>query len=171
MDWSEAANIAAAVGLLGMAIGLFMTALQIGKAGKSSRSHFIHDLEGDAQRFQPLFGYLLPIGQPANGDLRDARHEEELLIFSALNFFEKVQILLQNKSVDMKSIDGLFAGRFFLITHSPLVQSLFLLNESYADYFSQVKELYRKWCLYRKNEGLPVLLENNIIKDFLKKKG
>lgn len=170
LTWSEVANIATAVGLAAAAIGLIMTALQMRAAGKTSRAQFLHYLESDAQRFQPLFKYLLPVGRPVTDELRLALRADELLLFSALNFFEKVQLLVQNGTVDLQSIDSLFAGRFFLIVHSPLVQSLVLLNQSYLNYFSVVRGLYRRWFVYRKACGLPIFQEENAINDFLQER-
>ena len=170
MTLSEVANIASAVGLIAAAIGLVMTAIQIRAAGKTSRGQFLHDLEGDAQRFQPLFKYLLPADRPVTDKLRKALQADELLLFSALNFFEKVQLLVQNGSVELKSVDRLFAGRFFLIVHSPLVQSLVLLNQSYIHYFTTVAELYQRWYSYRKDNGLLIFMEKNIINEFLQER-
>ena len=168
MSLSEVANIATAIALLPTAAGLVITAFQMRGAARTSRAQFLHGLEVDAQRFQPLFESLLPLGAPLSAAQSEALHKDELMVFSALNFFEKLDLLIQNRSVDLQSIDMLFSGRFFLLVHSPVVQSSILLAPQYKGYFHAVAHLYRILYRYRDGRGLPIALRENAIEEYVK---
>jgi len=40
-----------------------------------------------------------------------------------LNFFERIQLILDTQVLDLEIIDKLFAYRFFYLVHNPNVQS------------------------------------------------
>ena len=158
MSLSDAANIATAIGIIGVFFGLLMTVYQIREARKTSRGQFLHDIECDAQRFHSLFKHLLPVDKELTDDLRNEIKADELLIFSALAFFEKVQLLIDNGSIDLKSVDITFGGRFFIIVHSKIVQSTVLLNPVYVNHFSTLARLYQALYAYRISQNAPIIL-------------
>jgi len=171
-SWGEAANIATAIGLAVAAIGLLIASMQMRVAQKVARAQFLHELEKDAQRFQSVYGHLLPIGNsPPEKDVKDGTaglERDMLVLFSALAFFEKVHLLIQNESVDLPAIDSLFGGRFFMLVHSPLTQALILRRPEYTPYFEALRDLYSQWYHYRREHALPMFQSENRIDSFLR---
>ncbi len=81
-----------------------------------------------------------------------------------LNFFERIQLILDTQVLDLEIIDKLFAYRFFYLVHNPNVQSKVLLNSDMQPYFCSFFELYFTWLEYRRKKRLPIPRDELIIK-------
>lgn len=155
--------------------GLLINARQLKLNRHLSRAQFIHELEVDAQRFQEQFHKLLldyNKGKSINESLKhntDEKIHMELNYLKMVNFFEKLDLIVEEKGVTLKQLDDIFSGRFFLLAHSEEVQNLILLNSIYEPHLERFKNVYKALYKLRTNNGSEIIGKKYSIKKWLLK--
>lgn len=79
-------------------------------------------------------------------------------LLNYLDFQEGLAMLVEKKILSVEAIDKVFSDRFFLVMNNPEVQELELIPDAIS--YQGCYSLYEKWYDYRKEKGLPILLED-----------
>ena len=88
----------------------------------------------------------------ANGILQERMPREredlnDIYECSNLGFFERIKMLLDQKVIDMATVDRLFGFRFFYLVNNPHVQRMALYPDGHS--FTATFALHRQWLKYR----------------------
>jgi len=97
-------------------------------------------------------------GKPQEMDGEIVTEENRQAIINYLVYHEALAVFVKKKVLTIRSIDDLFAYRFFLVMNNPEIQRKELCPE--AQYYHGCFWLHKKWTNYRKRKGLYILLED-----------
>jgi hypothetical protein len=88
--------------------------------------------------------------------------EERVKLIAYLGFFAKIKYLIEIKAIDLKTVDRMFAFRFFLTAHNCQVRELILYSDLYQGFWVGIFGLHYEWTKFRteQNEKIP-WSENN----------
>jgi hypothetical protein len=129
-------------------IGIWFIARQIADARRFTKTQFIYSLEQDFQKFGKTYTHLLPSGNWSSDGVGPQTEEDRYELSEYLGFFGRIKLLIDNKVIDLKTIDRLYAYRFFLIVNNTHIQRDILYKK--GDYFLAVFSLHSQWYYYRK---------------------
>lgn len=139
------------------AIGLFLVYRQLSDGRKFMRAQFINQLEQELSSINSTYTQLLSQSHIASTQDYSVNISDYL---KYLGFFEKIKIILDNRTVDFPTIDRLFALRFFLITNNSQIQELILHNPCYQGHFDSIFALHKQWTEYRAGQKLKIPFED-----------
>lgn len=155
MDWNAVGALAALLSGLAAAAGLIFVGLQMSSGRRLAQAQFVNELardidaHSDAESCLDPQGRLYDVGCNLNTPDKDQ-------IEKYLNFFERVKYILDTGVLDMETIDGLFAYRFFHLVHNPNVQTQVLFEPGMYPYYRAIFELHGSWLQYRQSRKLPI---------------
>ncbi|WP_048321000.1 hypothetical protein [Crocosphaera watsonii] len=138
-------------------IGLFFVGFQLHSGERLAKAQFINELARDIDSHRETESHLDREGkwyEPNEPNATFSQQDKELLE-KYLNFFERVKFILDTKVIDIKTIDCLFAYRFFNLVHNPNVQQEILLSPPLRSYYESIFSLYDTWIEYRKGKDIP----------------
>ena len=75
-------------------------------------------------------------------------------ISNYLTFFETMYLLLQERVIEIETLDDLFAYRFFIAVHNETIQKEKIIKTPYN--FRNIFLLEKEWMEYRKRKGLKI---------------
>ena len=85
---------------------------------------------------------------------RGPQNREELSkVVAYVGFFARVAFLIEEGAVDLKTVNRMFAFRFFLAAHNRHVQEKILYAPLYEDHWRSFFVLYRNWVAVRQCQG------------------
>ena len=88
----------------------------------------------------------------------DSENLKEIVMF--LNFFDRLAHIFKLGLVNIKTLDDVFAYRFFILSHYPNVQNFELLRDDVKMYWTSVFALHKTWFSYRKYKKMPIMRED-----------
>jgi hypothetical protein len=155
--WEAIAAIAAVVGALVTAGGLYFVARQIKVGRESIRAQFINELSKEAASMYDTYTKLLPGEAWSSAEAGPQSLEERAKLIAYLGFFAKIKYLIEIKAIDLKTVDRMFAFRFFLIAHNRHVQEQILYSTLYEGFWAGIFGLHYEWTKFRiaQNEKIP----------------
>ena len=92
---------------------------------------------------------------------------DRIEVSNYLTFFESIYLLLQEKVIDMRVLDDLFAYRFFLAVHNKKVQDIKLVHTPYN--FRNIYYLEDIWMKYREKNKLTIYKKEICLRESCKK--
>jgi hypothetical protein len=153
--WTMIGAIAQLSAVIVGIIGFFFLTWQVHVASKIARADFIIRLESEymnhhlvtyqkiiVKRQQSLNPQCIEINTGDKTEISEIEHY--------LSFFANIQILLSEKLIDMKTVDKMFAYRFFTIANDPSVRQIV---EPDKEYWELLYELYDEWAKWRNDQG------------------
>jgi len=144
--WTVAGAISQIVGSVVAALGIIYIALQIRDARRFTRAQLLNELEKESKDYR--HAYQLITGE-WKADREVNPQEDQLYeFFECLGFFERIKLLLDNKVINMPTIDIIFGYRFFLLINNPHIQKHILYPDGHS--FTAVFALHKQWSEYRK---------------------
>lgn len=151
----SASDIVGSLALAASTLSVLLLALQIRQSDRFKAAEFINNLEDYLANQHDTYEFLIEFSQ---GDSkRDNIEIGELMIY--IGFFEKILMISDKKLLDMRSIDRLFAYRFFLTCNNLYSQEKVLLNSGYDGFFTSIFVLHKKWKNYRIANGFDIPLK------------
>lgn len=154
-NWESLKAFAALLSAVAASLGLFFVGMQINSSRRLARAQFVNELARDIDEHAAIESKLDREG-PWYPDGCELNHEAMDQTEKYLNFFERVKHIRDTKAVDMRTIDGLFAYRFFHLTHNPNVQTCVLYHPDMSQYFEAIFDLHADWLRYRQSRNLPI---------------
>jgi len=128
-------------------VGILFIAWQVSDTRRFTKSQLLNDLEKESKEYRHV--YMMITG-PWRGAQEVSPQEEQLHdIFDCLGFFERIKVLLDNRVIDMPTVDRLFGYRFFLLVNDPNVQKFALYPDGHD--FTTVFALHKQWTQYRRS--------------------
>ncbi len=162
MTLQDASNISDIIIALFTIVVVWYAALQIRHTKNSLKAQLINNLESEFKDLYGTYHKLLP-GRIWSNDHKGPETDEELnLIELYLEFFEKIKLLIDEKAIDIGTIDKMFAFRFFLIINNIHAQNKVIYRD--APYFLALFALHEEWSKYRKLKDREILLEETGLK-------
>jgi hypothetical protein len=147
-QWEVISAVAASISAVVSVVGLPFLAIQIRSSNQISKAQFINELERDSQLHAGLYTSLIEGGSLY--ELKPAISEDERnTLLQYISFFERVDLVINTKVIDIKTVDCLFGGRFFMLMDNPNTIRLIKSDEIYP-HTTSIRERYRKWSKYRK---------------------
>ena len=154
LNWNQLGSLGSLFSGVAALVALLFVAYQLLEQKRIARAEFVNHLAADIERNIELESKL-----DLRGELYESKESLGSLKVEAieryLNFFERVYYIVTSGAVDLATIDGLFAYRFFHMAHNPNVQAYILLLENRA-YFRPLFRLHRRWLRFRIRNKLDV---------------
>jgi len=152
--------------ILVTAIGLLFVIKQIADSRRFTKAEFVNQLDLDIEGIYETYLDLLPGKELSEIKNDDSINDDKLIgILKYLGFFEKIKLIIDNRTIDMLTIDRLFAFRFFLICNHKTIQEQILYNEAYDGYFNSIFALHLDWINYRNKHNLDIpFIDNDLRK-------
>lgn len=147
-------------------IGVFLVARQLRDSRRIAKAQFIHGLEQEFLQYGTIYVKLAPGGQWSTNTRGPQTPEDRFLVAEYLGFFGKIKLLLDDNIIDMKTVDRLFAYRFFVIVNNVHIQRSILYPE--GNYFLEVFALHHQWRHYRKMCAEPIVGDSSDLEHFKK---
>jgi hypothetical protein len=139
--WTNIASIIAIFGIFGLWY-------QIKKSKDIKKGLLISELNttfSESHAIQEIYRKLI-LSKENSNDIFDKNDIPYILVY--FNFFVVLNNLADSKILSFKTIDRLFALRFFLIINNPYMQTY--LMEQY-EHDQELIRLYEKWVKHRRN--------------------
>ncbi len=128
-------------------VGILFIAWQVADTRRFTRSQLLNDLEKESKEYRHV--YVLITGPWIVAQEVSPQEEQLHDIFDCLGFFERIKVLLDNRVIDMPTVDRLFGYRFFLLVNNPNVQKFALYPDGHD--FTTVFALHKQWTQYRQS--------------------
>jgi hypothetical protein len=151
VDWSMLAAIGQLAAAVFAGVGFWLVWLQLRAASRLATADFVIRLESEfidhhVETYQKFLsgGSLADEGPgPANdADISDIEHY--------LDFFGTLQLLRTQRLIDLSTIDGMFAYRFFSIANN---KHTLQIVRGKIEYWGLVQRLYIDWTDLRRKRG------------------
>jgi hypothetical protein len=152
--WEVVGAIASAINALASLAAISFVAIQLKSSNRIAQAQLINELERDISLDTDIYVAIGGKWLDESVDLSDA---DRAGILRCISFFERVNLILETRVVDISIIDRTFAGRFFILFNNPKVQSLMNTPEM-KPYMTSIVDLHRQWCEYRKEQE-PTLMD------------
>lgn len=140
-------------------IGTVLVIIQLHDSKNIQEAEFIVNLN---QAFVDNPEYALVYTKLEESDLHGKVPDiTRIQISNYLTFFETIYLLLGEKVINMRTLNDLFAYRFFLAVHNETVQGMKLVDAPAN--FRNIYHLEKIWMDYRRKEGLKIYKEENCL--------
>ncbi len=147
--WTVVSTVSQAAASVVTIVGILFIAWQVSDTRRFTKSQVLNDLEKESKEYRQVYMMITGSWQAT----QEVSPQEEQLhdIFDCLGFFERIKILLDNRVIDMSTVDRLFGYRFFLLVNNPHVQKFALYPDGHD--FTTVFALHKQWTQYRQLHG------------------
>ena len=137
------------------AIALF---IQFKKDKQINEASFIFDFSASFYD-QYNCADLVPIlDDYADNKIKNINYEENSgIIVRYMQWVESIGAIIEEGTIDLKSIDQVLGYRFFIIVNNKEIQKNELIP--YRSHYIGTFKLYKKWYEYKKANNLPIPLE------------
>ena len=146
---------------IGLVVSLFVAIRQLGDSKEIARAQFLTELNKsfvENAEYAELYNALQNCLDGKCPHQAECKEQGKCLlaiskgtVSNYLTFFETINLLVEDKVLDIEVIDNLFAYRFFLAVHSKFVQESKIIPQ--PENFVNIFRLERKWLDYRKKIG------------------
>lgn len=141
------------IGLVLTAIGLIYTGYQIYGAKRVARGEFLLHLDEILQKHNEVHIRLRPGGDWASRKTGPKNNEEWAAVERYMGLFERVNILVEDKIIDIDTVDRLYGYRVINILENEIIHQAKLVKESrsWQDFIhlsekvKQVRKNRSKW--------------------------
>lgn len=145
--------IATVAGLVLTALGLIYTGYQISESKKVARGEFLLHLDEILQQHNDTHIRLRPGGNWANGKSGPKNNKEWVAVERYMGLFERVNILVEDKIIDIDTIYRLYGYRVINISENKNIRKFKLEKESQSwedfiklrDKIDQIDKCHSKW--------------------------
>lgn len=164
--WDAIAAISGIAGVIVTAGGLYFVARQIRVARESVKAQFINELSMEAANMYDTYTKLLPGEAWSSAGAGPQSLTERAQLIAFLGFFAKIKFLIEIEAIDLKTVDRMFAFRFFLIAHNRHVQEQILYADLYEDYWAGIFGLHYEWTKFRTEQNLTIPWSESNLESF-----
>jgi hypothetical protein len=144
-QWEVISAVAASISAIVSVVGLPFLAIQISSSNQIAKAQFINELERDISLHAGLYTSLIDGGSLSNPKVISEDERNALLQY--ISFFERVDLVINTKVIDIKTVDCLFGGRFFMLMENPNTIEL-ITSVKISPYTTSIRDRYIKWCKY-----------------------
>jgi hypothetical protein len=144
-QWEMISAIAASISAIVSVIGLPFVIIQIRSSNQIAKAQFINELERDISLHAGLYTSLIDGGSLSNPKVISEDERNALLQY--ISFFERVDLVINTKVIDIKTVDCLFGGRFFMLMDNPNTEKL-IKSPEISRHTTSIRDRYIKWCKY-----------------------
>lgn len=163
LTWQAIAALGGVITALVTILGVWLVVHQIKDGRRAMKTQFISKLETEIASLNDIYAKLLPGETWSSPEIGPKGREEISKIVPYLGFFAKIKFLIDEKAIDLATIDGMFAFRFFLVVNNRHVQQWILFSDVYEDYWSEIFALHSKWIQHRRKHNLKIPFEETSI--------
>ena len=160
--WNILTYIMATLGPLATFGGILFVARQIADGRRFAKAQFINQLEEEITSLDAEYVKLFPGDTWSSSNTKRPDLENLSNLIAYIAFFEKIKLLIDSKTIDICTVDRLFALRFFRLVHNPYVQNKILYSDQYKDCVSTIFALHQEWADFRKNNKLRIPGESSL---------
>jgi hypothetical protein len=156
-QWEIISAIAASISAIVSVVGLPFVIIQIRSSNQIAKAQFINELERDISLHAGLYTSLIEGGSLHK--LKPVISEDERnALLQYISFFERVDLVINTKVIDIKTVDCLFGGRFFMLMDNPNTIRLINSVDIYP-HTTSIRERYSKWSQYRQKSNINYILK------------
>jgi hypothetical protein len=156
-NWDAVAAVASALGVFVAIAGVWLILRQIAENRRQIKGNLISNLGDQLHKHSEIYQRFAPGRRPPAYREEPLTAEEIQKICDYLSFFEEVYLLIEEKMIDLETIDKLFAYRFFGVVGDSQVQEQILRKDGLGSYFASIFALYEIWERYRRAHGLAII--------------
>jgi hypothetical protein len=140
-------SIATALGSASTLGGLVYLAAEVRSARRIAEADFIFRTQSEfLDGYRDTYSRFLPGGAWAASGLAELSPEEVAELQLYFDFFATLQTLRARGLLSLRTIDEMFAYRFFIVAHSSRGAELIARDR---DYWRELRNLYHDWTKYR----------------------
>jgi len=139
------------IGLIMTALGLMYTGYQIRGSKKTARGEFLLHLDEIFQQHKDIHKRLRPGGIWGDGQTGPTDVDEWIALESYMGLFERINILIEDRIVDIDTIDRLYGYRIINISENRIVREAKL--EKKSDYWQDFIKLRNKITKIRQDRS------------------
>jgi hypothetical protein len=151
--WEGVSAIGIVLSLIGFALNLLVVQRQVSEARRYGKGQFINTLEQDFDRFTGVYLELRRLD--GNHPTVTEPWHERMDFYECLDFFERVETLVDLGLLDIALVDRMFGPQFFALVHHPQVQAgIFARPDALP--MVDVYALHAALSAYRRSRGLLV---------------
>ena len=139
------------------AIALF---IQFKKDKQINQASFIFDFSASFYDQYNCADLVAILDDFADNKIDTINYEQNLgIIVRYMQWVESIGAIIEEGTIDLKSIDQVLGYRFFIIVNNKEIQQKELIP--YRFHYIGTFKLYKKWYEYKKANNLPIPLEQN----------
>lgn len=146
VDWGALGALAEIIGSIVSMIGIIYISIQVRDTRRFTRSQVINELEKESRDHRKAFQIVT--GSWRSEVTINPQDDDMYEIFECLGWFERMKIMLDQKVIDMQTVNELFGYRFFLLVNNRNVQEHILYPDSES--FVTIFILHSDWRKYRR---------------------
>lgn len=142
-------------------IGAFAIYVQIRKSKLIGQSSFTIEISKYLYEIPGLTDFVRKLGrsEDVNGVEYTVPISEHKILIKYLNYIKTLASLVEEKTVNIETLDNVFAYEFFIVVNNKSVQELEI--KPFARFYHDVFLLYDKWIRYIKKQNRSILHEEN----------
>jgi hypothetical protein len=140
--WPALESIATAIASIIAAVGLIYVGKQLRESKKIARAEFLLRLEELFQEHTEVHTRLRPGGDWADGSKGPSTSEEWVKVERYMGLFERIQVLIDDRIVDLDAVDRFYGYRVLNIVDNPIIRQAKLEGER-AKYWKNFIKLQR----------------------------
>lgn len=146
-------------------VGVFAVYIQIRKSKLIGQSSFTIEISKYFYEVPGLADLVHKLGRASDVDDSEyvIKQKDKPVLITYLNYIKTVATLVEEKIVDVETLNNVFAYEFFIVLNNKSVQQLEL--ELFPEFYLEVFELYLKWDKYRDKKGFEKIHGMNLLSD------
>lgn len=146
-------------------VGVFAVYIQIRKSKLIGQSSFTIEISKYFYEVPGLADLVHKLGRASDVDDSEyvIKQKDKPVLITYLNYIKTVATLVEEKIVDVETLNNVFAYEFFIVLNNKSVQQLEL--EPFPEFYLEVFELYLKWDKYRDKKGFEKIHDMNLLSD------
>ena len=152
---SKLVNIITIITAIIGAIALF---IQFKKDKKINESEFIFNFSSSFYDQYNCSDFVPLLDDFADKKIKTINYEKNSgIIVRYMQWIESIGAIIEEGTIDLKSIDQVLGYRFFIMINNKEIQEKELIP--YRKHYIGTFKLYKKWYEYKKSHNLPIPLE------------
>ena len=163
--FDEATKLVTITANITAVVGVFAVYIQIRKSKIVEQSSFTIEISKYFYEVPGISDLIHKIGRASVVDDSEyvIKTEDRQTLIKYLNYLKTVATLVEDKVIDIYTLNNVFAYEFFIVLNNKSVQKLEL--GPFAKFYTDIFELYFKWSKYREKKGFENVHNKNLLSD------
>lgn len=161
--FKNSGRIITLIATLTTVIGVFSIYVQMRKAKLVGESSFTLEISKYLYEFPDLPAFIHKLGRAS--DIEDTEYvvsvNERTILIKYLNYIKTIAALVKEKTVEIETLNKVFAYEFFIIVNNPSVQDMEF--KIFPQYYEDIFLLYYQWTHYLLSHDIEILHDEHAL--------
>lgn len=161
--FDETSQIVTITATITAVVGVFAVYIQIRKSKLIGQSSFTIEISKYFYEVPGISDLVHKLGRASDVDNSEyvVNQDERPTLIKYLNYIKTIATLVEDKTVDIDTLNNVFAYEFFIVLNNKSVQELEITP--FAEFYYDIFSLYEKWCNFRQKAGFDILHNQNLL--------